>query len=271
MPLAVYINGKSHDCLAVENRAIHYGDGLFETILVKNAQIQLLDQHLERLQFGIKQLCMAETDSDQIKDQLNALANQFPNSILKLIVSVSQQTRGYLRQGEQKTDIIVFIDSLPKTRKRQLAAQICTLRLAAQPRLAGVKHLNRLEQVLASNELKQGFDEGILFLYDKDVLVETISGNIFIVKSGKIMTPKLDQAGVEGVAKAKLMQIAFENDIEIMETFINKETLLDADGVFISNSIMGLREIVSIDKKAIRQDKELFPLLYQVSKKYFVE
>ncbi len=271
MPLAVYINGKSHDCLAIENRAIHYGDGLFETILVKNAQIQLLDQHLERLQLGIKQLCMAEIEYDQLKDQLNIFANQFPNSILKLIVSTSQQTRGYSRLGKQKTDIIILIHSLPKNIKRQLAAQICSLRLAAQPRLAGIKHLNRLEQVLASNELKQGFDEGILFLYDKDVLVETISSNIFIVKSGKIITPKLDQAGVEGVAKAKLMQISLENNIEIMKTSINKETLLDADGVFISNSIMGLREIIRIDKKAIRQDKELFPFLYQLSKKYFVE
>ena len=270
MPLAVYINGNPHDSLAMESRAIHYGDGVFETILVKNTQIQLLDYHLKRLQLGIKQLCLAKINIAWLKDQLNNYAAQFPDCIIKLIVSARQQARGYSRQGKQKSDIIVIIDSQPQTVKRQISAQICSSGLSAQPRLAKIKHLNRLEQVLASNELKQGFDEGILFLYNKDCLVETISSNIFIVKQGKILTPLLDQAGVEGTAKAKLMEIAGENNIDIVETTVNKATLLSADGVFISNAIIGLREIVNIDNQQIKRDMEVFPLLYQASKKYFI-
>jgi 4-amino-4-deoxychorismate lyase len=270
MSLAVYINGVKSDCLSIDNRAIHFGDGLFETILIKNAVPTLLDEHLARLSKDAIRLKLPVLNIPSLKKQLLDIAKPFPNVIVKLIVSRQQNQRGYGIAKNQVADSIVIVNPIAK-KKLILSVIICQIKLASQPYLAGIKHLNRLEQVLATSELKQGVDEGLLFLHGEDKLQEAISSNIFIIKDSKVTTPKLIKAGVEGIAKQKIIQTAKAQKILIEEKDISLEQLLDADVVFLSNSVFGLRILSQIDKKYFITEHAIYNKLYEQTKSHFIE
>ncbi len=270
MSQTVYINGIKNDCLTLSNRSIHYGDGLFETILVKNGKLLLLDLHLNRIVNDSKKLFFKAVSAEKINELLQPIIINYPNAIVKLIIARNQKSRGYAVSDQSEFDSIVVINALP-VKKMQLTAKICQTRLASQPLLAKIKHLNRLEQVLASNELEQGVDEGVLFLHKKDQLVETISSNIFVIKDDEISTPLLINAGVEGVAKKIIISTANKNGLVIKEKNINKHQLLNADSVFISNSIFGLRQLKQIDLIQYKTNHSVFNTLYNQTKSYFIE
>lgn len=241
------VNGAPRDTIAIQDRGLAYGDGLFETILIHQHQPVLLDAHLKRLRTGAERLRI-NLDNSVLASEISALSPEFPaHGILKIIVTRGAGGRGYLPGPEMAATRILSLHPLPDYSARQpeqgIKAFVCEQRMARQPALAGVKHLNRLEQVLASMEWPgDEFLEGVM-LDTADQVVEGTRSNIFWAESGQLFTPSMAQCGVAGIMRNYLMH-TLGNVIETGDCTITR--LGDADEVFFCNSVFGVWPLLTL-------------------------
>lgn len=234
------IDGITCDVLPATDRGLAYGDGLFETIRLSHGKALFLDEHLERLSIGCTTLQL-HPDFGQIKFWLQqTLASAPPNAILKLIVTRGSGGRGYRIPAEVAPRCLISVHPLPENLEepaKGIRAFVCKQRLAWQPTLAGLKHLNRLEQVLASTEFPDlSYSEGLMLDYS-DKVIEGTRTNLFIGVKGKLLTPDLQGSGINGVMRRKLLE-HFSHQAAI--TTIPLEQLLQADEIFLVNSVVGI-------------------------------
>lgn len=191
------------------NRAMQYGDGLFETMRLHQGKIPLLKWHLQRLQLGMQVLQMEVSALPAIQHMLQQHTEQLGahDQVLKLMVFRAGQQRGYRPPGNQ-VDWLLTADPLPPLPgNRTVRLAVAQGRLSQQPMLAGIKHLSRLEQVLISAELEQHPEVDDLLLLDgQDWLIETTQQNIVLLKDRELFTPDLHQCGVNGVALSWLRE-----------------------------------------------------------------
>ncbi len=239
--------------ISLDDRGFNYGDGLFETMAVVGGDISLLDYHFARLKRGLAALkiniCI-ETLRPQVMNELKLPQATGDNYILKLIVTRGVGGRGYA--FDNNLPGCVYFRHCPwpnypvKNSQQGVITRLCQLRLAQQPALAGIKHLNRLEQVLARQEWQDSeIAEGLL-LDSAGNLIEGVSSNIFLVKGKTLLTPKLDQCGVAGVMRAYLIQLAQQFDLQVAEVQLQLEQVRQADEVFICNSVIGIWPVIKI-------------------------
>jgi 4-amino-4-deoxychorismate lyase len=168
--------------------------------------------------------------------------------VVKIILTRGESGRGYAPgKASPPTRVIsayAFPDDIQTQSQLGITAAMCKLRLAVQPNLAGIKHLNRLEQVLARSEISPSeADEGILLDPD-DHVVSATSGNIFLVLNGRLLTPRMDRCGVRGVMRAAILQ-AFRPLCE--QRRIQLDMLPDAQEVFICNAVRGVLPVTRIE------------------------
>lgn len=239
--------------IPLDDRGFNYGDGLFETIAVVDGDMPLLDYHFARLARGIAALKIninIETLRQQLLDQVKLLPGSCSQYILKLIVTRGQGGRGYAFEPNL-LGCVYFRQTAwpnyPSNNHRQgITVCLCDFRLSQQPYLAGIKHLNRLEHVLAAQEwANSDMSEGLLRDYDGNIIEGTRS-NIFMLKGKTLLTPKLDQCGVVGVMRAYLMQLAQTFNLHCAEVRLQLDQLAQADEIFICNNIIGIWPVIKI-------------------------
>lgn len=241
--MQAWINGQPSDTIALTDRGLAYGDGLFETIKVRNGRAILLERHLQRLQLGCQRLAIP-LDLPLLHQELDAYLQQLDVGVCKLILTRGVGQRGYALPEPCIPQRILQSASLPQWpvahRESGIELYSCQLRLAEQPILAGLKHLNRLEQVLARAEWSDpAFAEGLLL--DQQLrVVDGVFSNIFIVKNQQLITADLSRCGVAGVMRAELLARADAAGIAVAVTDISLEQLLQADEVFTCNSLYGI-------------------------------
>lgn len=225
------------------NRAINYGDGLFETMLIENARVPLWDLHFQRLSEGLQRLNLESISKPMLLDKILSLVDDKQNYIVKLVVFRDEEQRGY---GSQSRKIQFFI-SINRYHKSTTSNNltVSTITLSKQKRLAGLKHLNRLEQVLAAKELNSLDYSDAIMLDGKQRVIETISKNVVLIKNDKLYTPKLNKCGVYGVALRWLEQQGFELKWKKIEF----AGLQKYDGLMVCNSIQGFTSITNVGKK----------------------
>lgn len=244
------VNGKFEERISVRNRALQYGDGLFETIAVVNGQSLAWDRHIARLQAGCERLNIECPNPSQLVSESSQLCGQSKLAVLKLIVSRGEGGRGYQpAKSMESTRIFSLHDwpDYPSTyQKHGIEVSVCKTRLGLNPSLAGLKHLNRLEQVLLSQEISLGQNPEGLALDIEDRVIEGSMSNIFIVKNEQFLTPSLDKAGVAGVIRGKILDICKASDLACLVTRLSLQDVLNADEVFLCNSIAGLWPVVRI-------------------------
>lgn len=238
-----WVDGVPADTLAVKNRGLAYGDGLFETIAVKAGQPLLLARHLQRLLLGCQRLAIS-LDACLVEAELAACAAQLGDGVLKLIVTRGDSQRGYA--ADPLAPARRLVQGNPPAAYPAAHAEHgvqlfdCATRLAEQPLLAGLKHLNRLEQVLARAEWSSpDFAEGLM----RDVsgrLVEGVYSNLFLVRDGQLLTADLARCGVAGVMRAELLARAAALGIAVQVRDLWPEDLQQADEVFVCNSVYGI-------------------------------
>ncbi len=251
------VNGEETEQIPVTDRGLQYGDGLFETIAIHEGHPCLLDAHLDRLQKGCERLQIPVPDMQQLARDCRDLARGAQETVLKIVLTRGSGGRGYRLPEQSVTRCILSLHAwqpLPAQFYEQgVQLRYCDLRLADQPRLAGIKHLNRLEQVLARLEWSSDdIYEGIL-LNRHDNIVECVSSNLFMVdRSGVLQTPALDKQGVEGVMRAQILSLARDLDRAVIVTRIDPEQLQQASEVFISNSLIGILPVCAIGKHKYR-------------------
>jgi len=247
------LNGRPTDSITVADRGLAYGDGLFETIKVIDAHPQFLVLHLARLTRGCARLDI-RLDVIQLCTEIGQLfANHsasLRDGVLKIIITRKAFGRGYQPQVNTSGErLLIFYPQIfiqPEPLSTGVQVRLCRQRLAEQPRLAGIKHLNRLEQVLARAEWSDPTIAEGLMLDQGSRLIEGTMSNVFLVRDGRIYTPRLQRCGVAGIVRELILQ-QMSDCAPIREDDLSVDDLLAADEVFLSNSLIGIWPVLKID------------------------
>jgi 4-amino-4-deoxychorismate lyase len=244
------VNGVETSALTIADRGLAYGDGLFETMRVVSGKIPLLKLHLERFERGVHRLKLGppkvlrrefKKSADQVLTQLadNNLRDQ---ALVKIMVTRGCGGIGYLPPNKAECTFICQAFNLPEYpseySNKGIQAKIIKHRLPLHPALAGIKHLNRLDQVLASQELN-GEQEGLVFDQNNH-LIEGLKSNVLIFEGDEVFTPPLESCGVQGTLRQYLIEHPKELGFQIQVSEIDKGRLKSADGISMINSVFGL-------------------------------
>jgi 4-amino-4-deoxychorismate lyase len=248
----VLVNGKPHDCVPTSDRGLLYGDGVFETIAVKNGQLHFWSEHLRRLQSGCERLGIESVDEAQLEGECRSLIGPSQQAVIKVIITRGSGGRGYRLPEQARPTRIIQLHEWPNypasCTVRGVKTIICRTRLGRNASLAGIKHLNRLEQVLARQEWDDAaIMEGLMLDSDGE-LVEGTMSNLFMVKDGVLMTPDLQRCGVAGIMRARVLEMAAEHSIAARVQRVELDALLQADEVFVCNSLIGIWPVIGIDE-----------------------
>jgi len=248
-----YVDGINSALLPIDDRGLQYGDGLFETLALHNRTPQHWARHFARLQAGATRLGIDCPDAGTWLEDLAAAAIDAPGPRLaaKLILTRGSGGRGYAPPAQARPRRLLQISNWPTwpgiSAERGVRVALCDIRLGRNRTLAGIKHLNRLEQVLGSAEFaRSGADEGLMF-DDLDQLIEGTRTNVFVVRDGALLTPRLDEAGVAGVMRAVILELAQVLSLPACDTTVTRAVLAQADEIFLCNSLIGIwpvREVI---------------------------
>lgn len=248
---ACLINGQPADQLSVADRGLNYGDGLFETLRVNDGRIALIDYHLARLQRGLLALRL-QADAEVVAAEWRDLARRMGAGVIKLTLTRGVGKRGYAIPADAHTVRIqqCFAPVNHPAGYAQKGVRLfpCTTRLAHQPLLAGIKHLNRLEQVLARSEwVDPQYAEGLV-CDTQGRPIECTMSNLFIRLSGQWLTPALTQCGVRGVMRDYLLDQLRASGEQVEELELDYAMLTSASELFCCNSLFGIWPIVAIEQ-----------------------
>jgi 4-amino-4-deoxychorismate lyase len=251
MTLALLVNGvppadPSH-AIAADDRGFQYGDGLFETTLLIDGRVRFLDDHLQRLFTGCERLGIHAPDRQILLGEIAQVSAAAHRGVLKIIVSRGAGGRGYRPGSSDNATRVVALHALNETSKHSLQLQWCRTRLGRNVSLAGIKHLNRLEQVLAQSEWREGeADEGVMMDTEGELVCAT-AGNVFAVRDGTLITPDLRYCGVRGVMRAQVLTAAARLQLPVSEEPMWPHDLDAASEVFITNAVRGIQSAASLD------------------------
>ncbi|MEX6503226.1 aminodeoxychorismate lyase [Pseudomonas zhanjiangensis] len=244
-----WIDGQPGDALSVRDRGLAYGDGLFETIAVSRGEPTLLDRHLARLADGCARLQLT-LDLALVRAELLGFARELGDGVAKLIVTRGDGVRGYAPPQPAVPRRILQGSARPNypasNAERGVRLYPCATRLAEQPLLAGLKHLNRLEQVLARSEWQDVEHAEGLVLDTSGRVIEGVYSNLLLVKDGILSTPDLSRCGVAGVMRAELLAQAESMGVSCQVRDISIDELLAADEVLLCNSLYGVWPVTAL-------------------------
>jgi 4-amino-4-deoxychorismate lyase len=246
-----WIDGQPMELFSVKDRGLAYGDGLFETIAVSGGRPALLDRHLARLGEGCARL-LIDLDLVLVRAELLAFSRELADGVAKLIVTRGDGLRGYAPPQPALPRRILQASAKPAypacNAERGVRLFPCVTRLAEQPRLAGMKHLNRLEQVLARAEWQDAeHAEGLMMDFSGRV-IEGVYSNLFLVQDGVLLTPDLSRCGVAGVMRAELLAQAEDQGLHCHVRDIGLDTLLGANEIFLCNSLFGVWPVRALQR-----------------------
>ena len=238
----ILVNGEHAAVFPVRDRGLQYGHGLFETIAIKQGQPQYWDQHMARLINGCTQLAMKAPDLSLLKKEAQQLSGQSDKAVLKIIYTCGEGGRGYRAPEMTLPNRILSISEWPDYPEANcrtgVVVQLCENRLGSNQALAGIKHLNRLEQVLARSEWADPEIAEGLMLDTQGLLIEGTMSNVFFVKNNTLCTPSLSQCGVAGVMRLLVLELAETLGINTYIDDFTPEDISQADEVFLTNSLI---------------------------------
>ncbi len=256
-PDLIHVNGAPGNAVDALDRGLHYGDGVFETIACVQGRPRLLALHLARLARGCERLRIPAPGPEEVAAELHTLAAARPRSILKLILTRGvAQARGYAYTGAEVPGRIVLRYPWPEApAPAPLRVRIADLVLAENPLTAGIKHLNRLEQVLARAEWSDpAIAEALLFTRGGSLISGTMS-NVFLVRHGCLLTPALTRCGVAGIMRALVLQRAHGLGLSVSEGELTRADLDAAEEVFLTNALTGIRRVGQIGGRRLTADR----------------
>lgn len=228
----------------LSDRSFNYGDGIFTTMAVHAAKVQLLPLHMKRMLHAASQLEFGPIDWLSVEQQIHTSISM-SEQVIKLLISRGNGGRGYSPEGINTPQCFISTSSLPDyTTQQKHGVRMLTaeLQLAVQPVLAGLKHTNRLEQVLLKQEQLRRNTDDLLVLDQQGYLTEAIAANVFFYRQGNWFTPSLNRAGVKGVMRDFLL-----SQIEAAEVNWQLSELAQVESMFICNSLMKIVPVQSVN------------------------
>jgi len=249
MTQTLWINGKQQAHIDVRDRGFAYGDGLFETIQISHGRAQLMERHITRMRSGAARLGFGSTVVDQLLEDLVAVSLP-TDGVLKLTLSRGVGGRGYGYVADMEATRVIMLGPKPayaNQAEEGINLRVCDTRLGLNPALAGIKHLNRLEQVLARNEWSDpAINEGIVLDYEGFVVEGTMS-NLFWVKDGVIYSPSLERCGVAGVVRDFLIERLTADGHSVEVGLYPLADVIAADEIFVCNSLIDIWPVKQLD------------------------
>jgi 4-amino-4-deoxychorismate lyase len=252
------VNGVPGNSISIRDRGLLYGDGVFRTLRVAQGMASHWPLHYLKLQRDCTVLGIICPDEALLRAELSQVLAQHPDGVVKLIVTRGESGRGYTPSADATPtriwDFLPMPDYPPECATQGIKVRVCSLRLSIQPRLACVKHLNRLENVLAAAELNEAQSHGEqategLLLNTDEHLIEGTRSNLFLVEQGRLVTPDLSRCGVAGIQRGRVMAWALQNGVTLQVRDVGLEEALHADEIFIVNSVIGLWSIRELEQR----------------------
>lgn len=239
---AIYSGGKQQSALPANDRGVCYGDGLFTTVRIQAGERVLWSLHWQRLIDGCVRLGISP--DTQWPEQIAAFCQGVAYGVLRIQITRGAGGRGYQWPVPAQPSLILTLHELSDTShnaQHGIRLGDTALRLAQQPRLAGLKHSNRLEQVLLRQELAEQPDcQEALVLDTQDQVIEGVFSNLFCFRDGQWLTPELSQSGVAGVLREFLLAHWQAQGIPVSVCSLRREDLLHAEEICLGNSLNGL-------------------------------
>lgn len=238
------INGLTADRISALDRGLAYGDGLYRTIELIDGKPRLWHWQWQRLVADAERLFLPLPDEALLLAELAQVAQDMARAVGKITLTRGIGQRGYAIPKESTPTRIVSASPWggysAERLEQGINLRLCKLRLARQPLLAGIKHLNRLENVLARSEWDDpDIHEGLLL--DQDgALIEATMSNVFLLQQDRLVTPRLDQAGVSGALRAWMFERAPSLGLKVEEAELELGDLIAADAVLLTNSLIGV-------------------------------
>jgi len=238
------LNGIPNDNIPLTDRGLHYGDGLFETLAVVKGRPQLWDRHMARLARGEAALHLPSMDRSRLLLEAESLCEGCEQGVLKILVTRGSGGRGYRPPVPCDPRRILSLHPWPEIPATWysdgIRLRVCDMRWSRNPKLAGLKHLNRLEQVLARQEWDDpGIGEGLM-LDEFNSVISGTQSNLFLLRSGRLQTPDLSYSGIAGTVRELVIECAAGLDLPVDITTLTLDDLMAADSLFMTNSLWGV-------------------------------
>lgn len=246
------VNGDRAGTVFPDDRGFSYGDGLFETIALRRGQPRYMQLHMARLASGCQRLAIPLPDPRAIESQIKALTAGHNAGTVKIIVTRGIGPRGYAPPVRPSPTLAVgfSVDPMAGMTGTFAAGWVvasCVVPMSGNRALAGLKTLNRLDNVMGRAEcLAKGAAEGIMRGPERQVIGGTMS-NLFLVRRGCLETPALDDAGIRGIMRGLVLDLAGKIGIPARECRVDSADLLNAEELFLTNCLIGIRPIRQFD------------------------
>ncbi|MEM6159690.1 aminodeoxychorismate lyase [Erwinia sp. P6884] len=248
----IWINGEPETRINANDRAVQFGDGCFTTARLIDGEVVALEQHIERLSQACQRLLIERVDWHALRQEMIHVSRGQEEGVLKVILSRGAGGRGYSAVGCGNPTRMLSVSPYPARyhQLRQTGARLALspVRLSRNSLLAGIKHLNRLEQVLIRTQLEQTGADEALVLDTEGMLVECCAANLFWRKGRDVFTPDLSDSGVNGIQRQRVIRLLHGQGIAVKEVRVPPETLAGADEVVITNALMPTLPVYQIEE-----------------------
>ena len=244
-----------------KNRSFQYGDGLFETIIVKNNTIQLLNYHFERLIEGLSVLQINHQFSfNSISKQIEELlkVNQLSNARIKLQIWRSEG--GLFTPTNNNVEYLITCSPYETSNNTIQKCSFSEKAIVTYNIVSKFKTSSALPYIIAGVEKQDRKLDELIILCNKGFVTECISSNIFWYRNEEYFTPSLETGCVSGVMRRHTITVARNNDIKINIGEFTKGDILTSEGIFTTNAA-GCHPIRSIDNNQFNTEIPLIPLL----------
>lgn len=245
------VNGVQQNYIDIENRGFSYGDGLFTTAKILHGKIQYLTAHINRLLSGCIKLGITPPLQTELIQQLTNIAKSYSLAVLKVVITANSGGRGYVRADNNGHDIIIMIHDYPlyydELANTGIKLGLSNQKMGINPMLAGLKHLNRLEQVLLRQELSTRSEDDLIVTNIKDEVIEATSANLFFFLNDQLYTSDVSESGVNGIMRQTILHTFSDTVIQP----ISLQMLDQAQAMFICNCVMGVMPVANINGRTL--------------------
>ncbi|MEO8309182.1 MAG: aminodeoxychorismate lyase [Pseudomonadota bacterium] len=269
LPLAVLVDGEpwplQGQTLWPTDRGLHYGDGLFETMMVRGGHVRFAALHRARLTAGCARLRIAIAQAS-LWEQATTLAREHGDAVLKLLVTRGSMTqRGYGTSGDETGRTLLLAYPAPAgLQPTDISVVSLQARLGENATLAGIKHCNRLEQVVGRMELQPGTFEGLMSSSSGRLISGTMS-NVFLDTEVGLVTPSLELCGIAGVMRAVVLREAAAMGMPVRVGNLPAAALDDCRAAFLTNVRLGVLPITRLNGRALPISDEARALAARVA------
>ena len=250
----ILINGVLNNHVHAFDRGLTYGDGVFRTLLVRNGHPSCWPRQYKKLNSDCLALGLSCPSESILAGDIATLTVEAPDCVLKIIITRGESQRGYAIPECMEPSRILMTSPVLQFPESYLTdgvrLHLCSTRLAIQPLLAGIKHLNRLENVMARREWDNSeIAEGLMLDMEGNIIEGTMS-NLFLLKGKTLHTPDLGRCGVAGVQRERIMEMAGQIGMTVRVANLPLARIYDADEVLLCNSVIGVWQVRELgDKK----------------------